>query len=157
MSLDLFIVCFRKGEPAPYDREIFDRIFLSHFDRPEKRKRDRGHVQVTFPDGSRSDIDINYNGSDIDCVAFNHFGGNALYDAMYDLADRSSSIIIWPSPESFTAVTNEAVVKDLPKEFSSDLSLVKLVHSGAELSALIDSSFSSMEALASFCRDRLRS
>ena len=113
-------------------------------------------MQVTFPDGSRSDIDINYNGSDIDCVAFGHFGGDALYDAMYDLADRSSSIIVWPSPESFTAVTDEAVVKDLPKEFSSDLSLVKLVHSGAEIEAVINSSFSSMEALASFCLDHLK-
>jgi hypothetical protein len=156
MSLDLFIVCFRKGEPAPYDREIFDRIFLSHFDRPEERKRDRGYVQVTFPDGSRSDIGISYDGPNINCVSFNHFGGNALCDAMYDLADRSSSIIIWPSPESFTAVTNEAVVKDLPKEFSSDLSLVKLVHSGAEIEAVIDSSFLSSEPLASFCLDRLR-
>jgi hypothetical protein len=142
--------------PAPYDREIFDRIFLPYFDYAEERRPDSGFVQVTFPDGSRSDIDISYVGRDISCVSFGHFGGAALFDAMYELADRSSSIICWPSPELFSAVTNEAVLGELPEEGFSNLALIKIVHSGAELSTLFDSSFSSLEALASFCLDRLR-
>jgi|SRR5579862_8321478 len=156
MSLDLFIVCFRKGEPAPYDRAIFDRIFLPHFDHAERRQPDHGSVQVTFADGSRSDIGISYDGPNINCVSFGHFGGAALFDAMYELADRSSSIICWPSPESFSAVTNDVVIDDLPEEGFSNRALIKIVHSGAELSTLIDSSFSSLEALAEFCLDRLR-
>ena len=156
MSLDLFVCCFRKGMPAAYDREIFDRIFLPHFDHAERRQPDYGSVQVTFPDGSGSDIGISYVGSEISSVSFNHFGGSALFDAMYELADRSSSVIFWPSPESISAVTSEAVLKELPKKDFVDLNRVKIVHSGAELSRLIDSSFSSLEALAAFCLDRLR-
>jgi hypothetical protein len=141
--------------PAAFDREIFDRIFLLHFDHAERRQSDYGSVQVTFPDGSGSDIGLSYVGSEISSVSFNHFGGKALFDAVYELAALTSSIVWWPSPASFSAVASEATLKELPKKGFRDLRLVKIVHSGAEISRVIDSSFSSLEPLASFCRDRL--
>jgi hypothetical protein len=141
MSLDILVVCFRNGVPATFKREIFDKIFRPYYDHPEEREPDHGFVQVTFPDKSRSDIDIGYVGSDIDHVGFNHFGGDSLFDAMYQLADGTSSVICWPALRPSAAVTNEAVLKELSSVDFPDLKIVQIVHSGADIVEAIESSF----------------
>ncbi|HWE73852.1 MAG TPA: hypothetical protein VG328_11880 [Stellaceae bacterium] len=48
-------------------------------------------------------------------MMFNHCGGESFWADLYELADRSKSIIFWPSEEMTYVYTDEAVVKNVPE------------------------------------------
>jgi len=56
MSFDIFLQCFRSGEPAPILREVFEAIFLPHATHPQAYAKDRGYLTVEYPDGSGAAI-----------------------------------------------------------------------------------------------------
>jgi hypothetical protein len=80
MSFDIFLQCFRKGEPAPIPREIFDAIFGPHDTHPHLREKDPGYVVVEYPDGSGGSIYTGYDEDDplhSSHMMFNHCGGES--------------------------------------------------------------------------------
>ena len=139
MSFDIFLQCLRNGEEAPIPREMFDAIFGVHDTHPQSRKRDPGYMFVEYPDGSGGAIYSDYEeGKDATGMMFNHCGGPSFWADLYELADRSKSVIFWPSKESFYLYTDEAVVKDVPKRtFEGGGRLIK---SGFEIVAAIEAS-----------------
>jgi hypothetical protein len=155
MSFDIFLQCFQRGEPATFDRKIFDEIFLPYCTHPALYRSDPGDMTVEFPDGSGGQI---YPGSEIgdptddsmkahvasdqskiQCVMFNHCGGTQFFQAMYELANRTSAVIFWPSVRPSTVVTKEAVLKELPDDFPK-LADAKIVRSGADIVKAIEES-----------------
>jgi hypothetical protein len=122
-------------------------------------------MQVEYPDGSRADISV-CNLSDealamfqagkplsperisevfemhrgdpilIQNVTFNHCGGNSFFDAMYKLADRTNSVISWPSLEAKAVVPNEVTLAEVPSNYPG-IRAARIVRSGAEIADAI--------------------
>jgi hypothetical protein len=145
MSLDLFLVCLRNGEPAAFKRAIFDDIFGPHI-----VSADKSFVRVRFP-GDRepklsgngcdvvdmstidgSDIYVG-EGDEIDNAGFNHFQGEGFFEALYELARRTGSLIFWPAEGPSLAVTDEATLKHLPAGLLESDGPAQIVGSGREL------------------------
>ena len=164
MSFDIFLQCFRKGAPTAFKREVFEEVFLPFCDDRHEYEGDPDFMRVEFPDGSGSDI---YLGSlrknresmielgeiseadpfprdrgdpeDLESLMFNHGGGDMFFQAMYELADRTQSVIFWPSEGPSTVVTNESVLKELPEDFP-DIKTARIVRSGADIIEAIETS-----------------
>ena len=136
MSFDIFLQCFREGEPAYFKREIFEAIFLPHSRYVSSYRRDPSFLRVDYPGGSGSDI---YCGKevDIDHLMFNHGGGEPLFQSMFELAKQTRSVIYCPSETSWAVITEEATRKDLPKDFP-DRDVAPVVYSGADIIKAIE-------------------
>ncbi len=136
MSFDIFMQCFRNGEPAPISRELFESIFLPHATHPESYKADPGYFTVKYPDGSGGAIycdDVEKSG----CVMVNHCGGKSFWADFWELADHTGSVIFWPSEKAESVVTNEATLKELPKDVP-DFAAAKIARDGDEVAAVIE-------------------
>jgi hypothetical protein len=131
MSFDIFIMCFRNGEPSTIKRETFEEIFLPFCNRPDLVESDPEYMLVRFPDGSGSAI---YSDKEplMESLMFNHCGGEAVFEAMYQLAARTASVIYWPSEGPGTVITDEVTRKELPENFP-DRETARIVHSGADI------------------------
>lgn len=103
MSFDIFLACVRKGEEEPIPREVFDSIFAPHDTHPHLRASDPGYMVVEYPDGSGGCIYCGgyKDGKDASHMMFNHCGGEAFFNDMYELARRTRSIIFWPDQNPF--------------------------------------------------------
>lgn len=110
MSFDIFVQCFRDGEAVTFKRAIFDEIF----DRFAVT-REAKFMRVEFPDGGGADIYVD-EGDALDSVMFNHCGGDAFFDALYQLADRVKGIIYWADEAPCSAITDAAVLEHLPED-----------------------------------------
>jgi hypothetical protein len=141
MSFDIFLQCFRKGEAEPVPREMFNAIFGPHDTHPQSCESDPGYMVVEYPDGSGASIYTSYGDDDparAGGFMFNHCGGESFWRDLYELADRSKSIIFWPSKQMTYVYTDEAAVKDVPEgAFDGGGSLVK---SGFDIVAAIEKS-----------------
>lgn len=135
MSFDIFLQCFRHGEPVYFKREIFEAIFLRHCKNVEAYRRDPSFLRVDYPGGSGSDI---YCGKDADisCLMFNHGGGEPLFRSMYELAKQTRSVIYWPGESPCAVVTEEATRSDLPADFP-DKDIAFVVNSGTDIIKVI--------------------
>ena len=141
MSFDIFLQCFRNGEPEPIPREVFESIFLPHATHPDAYKKDTGYMTVEYSDGSGASI---YCGGDNDeersSIMFNHCGGNAFSDDMYKLAHLTRSIIYWLSENPIYLYTHPAVPAELKgMEYFEEARSV-LIRSGADIGEAIASS-----------------
>lgn len=140
MSFDIFLQCFRKGEPESVPRALFESIFLPHAVPAEAYKKDPGYMVVEYPDNSGASIYTSYGDDDpaqAGSFMFNHCGGESFWRDLYELADRSKSIIYWPSEKSIYVYTDEAVVKDVPEgAFDSG----RLIKNGFDIVAAIEAS-----------------
>lgn len=130
MSFDIFLQCFRNGEPATFKRSVVEEIFGPH------AHDDRELTRVTFPDGSGSDIYMDQ-GDDVQCMMFNHCGGDEFFEALYQLAERTKSIIFWPAVGPSSAITDSVTLKYLPVAWPEGLGPARMVHSGLELQTCI--------------------
>ncbi len=130
MSFDIFLYCFRNGEPATFERSVVAEIFSPH------AYGDPDFTNVTFPDGSGACIYVARD-HDIQGLGFDRCGGDAFFDALYRLADITKSVVFWPGRRPSCAVTDGATLAHLPDGFSADgCGPAQVVHSGAELSRL---------------------
>jgi hypothetical protein len=138
MSFDILLQCFRHGEEAPIPRKMFDAIFGPHDTHPQLRKTDPGYMVVEYPDGSGASIYSGYeDGKDATGMMFNHCGGPSFWADLYELADRSKSIIFWPSEKLIYVYTDESVPKEVPEgAFDSG----RLVRSGIDIVKAIEES-----------------
>jgi hypothetical protein len=126
MSFDIFLQCFRDGEMVNLDRAIFEEIlgrdateFSKSFDR------------VIYADGG-SDIYGAKDEDEIGSLMFNHSGGDTFFERLHELADRTMSVIHWPSEPGVSAVTREETIPHLPDDFKETLP-PQLVANGREL------------------------
>lgn len=130
MSFDIFLQCFRKGEPATFKRALVEEIFGRHainFHLPLTgvNYADRGGAEIYGAD----------DGDDIQSLMFNHCGGCTFFDALYELAQRTGSVVIWPTTRSpYCAVTDSETIADLPAGFCDEpLGAPIVVSDGREL------------------------
>jgi hypothetical protein len=130
MAFDIFLACIRNGEPATFKRSVLEEIFGPH------AYGDPDFSNVTFPDGSGSCIYVARD-EDIEGMMFNHCGGDDFFQALYELADRTKSVIFWPDTRPSFAVTDEATLAHLPLDYKQKFGPAQLVHSGRELQAYI--------------------
>ena len=131
MSFDLFLQRFENGNAATFPRADFEAVFG-----PYVTSREPGFVKVEFPDGSGSDVYVDDDDA-ILSVMFNHFGGDAFIDALYRLAALSKLAIYWPAPGNPIAVTDRSVEPHLPRDFVEESGAVRIVGSGADITAAI--------------------
>jgi hypothetical protein len=138
MSFDIFLEVWRQGEIASFKREVFEALFLPYCTKRRSYDENPSFMRVEFPDESGSDIYLDEE-DDFRHITFNHSGGSMFFDAIYKLADQTKSVIFWPNSPSLVVVTNEAVLKELPADFPG-VENPRIVHSGAEIIAAIESS-----------------
>jgi hypothetical protein len=130
MSFDIFLQCYRNGEPATFKRSVVKEIFGPH------AYGDPDFSNVTFPDGSGSCVYVT-DADDIQGMMFNHCGGNDFFQALYKLADRTKSVILWPDTRPSFAITDEATLAHLPLDFEQDFGPGQIVRNGRELQEYI--------------------
>ena len=125
MSFDIFLQCFRNGEPACFKRTVFEEIFLR--DAIDPNELPSG---VTYADGG-AEIYVE-DKEEIDGVSFDHCGGDTFFAALLELADRTGAVVFWPTEGRQIAVTNPDVVGHLPAELAA-LGPAYIVKTGPEL------------------------
>jgi len=138
MSFDVYLQCFRNGEPTHFKRELFEAIFLPHSKYVDAYRKDPSFLGVDYPDGSGSDIYCGHD-TDISHLTFNHGGGEALFQAMYELAKQTRSVIYWPGDTPCAVVTEETTRNDLPEGFP-DRDIAPVVYSGTDIIKVIETS-----------------
>jgi hypothetical protein len=116
MSFDIFLQCFRDKAPATFERSNFEDVFGAYI---VSRESNPGFVGVKFPDGSHADVYISEL-ENIDGLMVNHCGGDAFFQALYQLADRTKSSIYWPGSAPSSVVTDDATVLHLPEGFAEN-------------------------------------
>ena len=132
MSFDIFIQCCRDGERASFNRELVEEIFGRRALDPPPYFRG-----ATYLDG-RAEIFGADEADEIDGLMCSHSSGMTFYEALYELADRTGSVIFWPSDGPWAAVTKEATLAHLPPgAFDQDGRPPSVVASARELVALI--------------------
>lgn len=131
MSFDIFLQCFQGGEPATFKRSLFEEIFCPNAINPQLPLED-----VTYADGG-GDI-YGSDDDDIQCLMFNHCGGDTFWAALRELADRTQSVVFSASGWPTLAVADAAAIAHLPANFTKDSpNSVHVVRSGRELEELI--------------------
>lgn len=130
MSYDIFLQCYRNGEPITFKRSVFNEIFETETD-----PRDPDFEQPRYSDGSGGDIYVDEN--DIQTIMFNHCGGDIFWTKVYELLDVTQSVIFWPGGGPASVVTSTKVLKHLPDDWTETFGEVHVVHNGRELEALI--------------------
>ena len=130
MSFDIFLQCYRNGEAATFKRAVFDEIFETKGDRIE-----RDFVQPRYSDGSGGDIYVDEN--DIQCIMFNHCGGDMFWAKVYELLYVTKSVIFWPAGGPASVVASTEALKHLPADWSDGMGKVSVIHNARELEALI--------------------
>jgi hypothetical protein len=126
MSFDIFLQCFRNGDLATFPRTLVEEIFARDAIAPDFPLTD-----VHYPDGSGGVI-YGADDDEIDCLMFNHCGGEMFFAAMYELAHRTSSVIYWPDTRPSIAITEAETAAHFPKGFG-DMGPPEIVKSGQEL------------------------
>src|ERR1700730_13081390 len=131
MSFDIFLQCFRNGEPATFKRALVEEIFTR--DAVDYRPP---LTDVTYVDGGAGGIYGADEEEDIQNMMFNHCGGDTFFAALHELAARTNSVVFWPRVGRSIAVTDAAFVNHLPSGFD-DMGPAYIVSNGRELEACI--------------------
>jgi hypothetical protein len=156
MSYDIFLACVRGKDTLRFKREVFEEIFLPHCSHLQSYRSDPGSMQVEYLDGSRADISIHNTSEEaeearrrartpqervklpefppgdpafIEFLGFGHFGGDAFFRDLYDLADRVGAMVY---AGGNVIVTKESVLKELPEDFRG-MDRARVVRNPAEL------------------------
>jgi len=114
VSFDIFLQCFRNQELAGFDRAVFDEIFG-----PYIVERDETFVRLCYPDRGCADIYVRDTPT-IDSMMINHFGGEMFFEGLYELAQRTGSLIHWPSEEDASVVTDRETWTHIPTVFTNE-------------------------------------
>jgi hypothetical protein len=110
MSFDLFVQRFQNGEVATFPREAFEEIFGR--DALDPKFPIEG---VAYPDGSHAEIYGN-DADHLDSLMFTHFGGDRVFALIFELAERTGSVIYWPDEAPSLAVTDATVIAHIPAD-----------------------------------------
>lgn len=132
MGLDIFVQCCRNGERAMFSRDLVEEIFGRYALDPPP------HLQgATYLDG-RAEIYGADKHEEIDHLMCTHSWGTTFFEALYELADRTKSVIYWPGGDIWAAVTDPATLVHLPPgAFDKNGEPPAVIADGQELHALI--------------------
>jgi len=107
MAFDIFLSCMKNGQTSTFKRSLAQEIL------------GRGAVdqagalfQVEYADGSGSSVYCD-EGEDLDGAMFNHSGGDTFFERLWELADRTHSIIVWPGYGIPVAITRSEMLPHL--------------------------------------------
>lgn len=127
MSFDLFLTHFRHGETAELNKAAIDEILGPHAVRREPTV-----MRLEFSDGGQAEVYLG-DASDNTTVMFTHFGGEACFEAIYQLAARTQSLILWPDVGPSEAMADPATLQHLPSNYLEEHGTPPLVRSGRDL------------------------
>jgi hypothetical protein len=146
----------RGDDAVRFKREVFEEIFLSHCPRLKLYQADPGFMQVEYADGGRADIYIMNTSEEaerarkephtpeqrlalpsfppgdpayIECLGFDHFGGDAFFRDLYKLTDLVGGMIY---AGGAVIATKESVLKEMSEDFSG-MDKARVVHNPVEL------------------------
>ena len=136
MSFDIFLQHFQNGEVATWQRSVVEEIFGRYV---IDREKANGFMRVEFPDGSGSDI---YTSKDdeVDCMMFNHSGGQGFFDALWELANRIHGCVCWPAVGPSLVITDASTLTHLPADMIEAVGPPLIVKSGSDIIAAIERS-----------------
>jgi hypothetical protein len=126
VSFDIFLACVKDGESAAFKRILFEDIFSRGAINPRLP-----FTNVVYGDGG-AQIDGADEHEDIESLSFNHCGGDTFFATLYELADRSGSVVFWPGEERVLAVTSQAMIAHIPADMD-ELGPAHIVSNGREL------------------------
>jgi len=108
MSFDIYLQRFRYGLTAPFPRAIAVEVLGRNATAlPSPLRR------VDYPDGGGADIYC-ADADEIAGLTFNHCGGTMFFAALFELAQRTGSVIYWPDLDPSIAVTDASIVEHFP-------------------------------------------
>jgi hypothetical protein len=97
MSFDIWLDCFKKGEPAPFKRELFESIFLPFCSNRDEYQSAPDFMQVEYPDGGRGDIYLSNLNNEVLAEARAEAGGKMIppekIDEVLERAKADSAFI----------------------------------------------------------------
>ena len=128
MSLEILLQCFRNGEPVTFKRALYEEIFGRNaidFRLPL--------TGVNYADKGGAEI----YGADVQNLMFGHFGGKTSFNALYELARQTKSVVLTVTEGHRIAVTDQETIADLPWGFADGLSSPVIVSSGRDLAACL--------------------
>jgi hypothetical protein len=131
MSFEIFMECYRHGQPASFDRALIHEAFGS-----DARIGDGEIDSIVYPEGDRAEVF----GADepiIEGLMFNHASGDRVFDGLWRLANQTRSIVYWPGEGSQCAVTNAETLQHIPAEMLEDIGPARIVRTGRELADYI--------------------
>lgn len=110
MSFDIFLACLNNGDMQAFKRELAQEIL-------GRGAVDEGGAleRVEYPDGSGSDVYCDEGTDNLSGAMFNHSGGDTFFERLWELADRTGSMIFWPGDGSPVAVTRPEMLPYIPK------------------------------------------
>ena len=124
MSFDIFVQCFRNREVATFKRAVVEEIFGPYV----TRRGPGGEIErVKYSDGGGAEI-YGDKQDDLVGISFDHCGGDAFFDALFQLADRIKGVVHWPGVGPSSVITDAAVLEHLPADFVEGCGPPALVH-----------------------------
>jgi hypothetical protein len=129
VSSNLYLACMRDDETATFTRALVEERFGRNAINPRFPLEDVNYIDggAVLYGADRED--------DIDGMSFERWGGDTFCSALYELADRPGSFLIWTSAEVNVAVTRETMIAHLPRDTLQFKR--RVVWNGHELNAYI--------------------
>lgn len=90
MAFDIFLSCLKDEGTGTFKRSLAQEIFGR-----EAVKETNALFYVEYPDGGGSCVYCSED-EDLNHMMFNHAGGDSFFERLWELADRSHSMIFWP-------------------------------------------------------------
>ncbi len=127
MSFDIFLIKFENKEVIKFKRSIFEDIFG-----PYVAHRESGFMRLVYSDQGGADIFIQ-DGDEIGGAMFNHCGGEAFWQGLYELMARAGVAVFWADLPPCCAIPNEAMLEELSADFLDTVKTPSVVSSGHEI------------------------
>lgn len=128
MGNALYIQTLANGEPVALDGIAMEEIFGRH-----ARQRSDGCWLVDL--GGREGGELCYEAGD-DCATFTHYGGRRLINLIFEFLPRTGAVAYWPDDAPCGAITDAAVLAELPQDMIEAIRPV-IVSSSRELEKAI--------------------
>lgn len=131
MSFDVILTCLKDGLPDTFSSTIVHKAldrFVSF--------QDGSYRRLSFPDGGGGEM-FSDQEEETDGVMISSASGHQVYDALYEILRQTHSVLFW----SFggCVVADESVIADCPEGLIESLGRPIVVHSGAEIVAVVES------------------
>jgi len=121
---------FRNEQVAPFDRSLVQEIFGAE---AASIARNGEIVDIVYPDGQRAEL----YGAEEETIklglVFSRAGGDRIFDGIWQIADRTRSLIYWPDIIPHCAVTRPETLALVPSDVLESMGPAEIVKSGQEL------------------------
>ncbi|HTW34409.1 MAG TPA: hypothetical protein VMD53_07320 [Rhizomicrobium sp.] len=126
MAFDIHLACLNNGETNTFKRALAQEILGR-----DSLDEEGALYYVVYKDGGSSCVYCSEN-EDLQSMMFNHSGGDVFFERLWELADRTGSMIFWPGYDVTTAVTRPEMLEHVPHHPETD-PWAFVVRSGREL------------------------